>query len=157
MSHRSALATVAAISAAALGIAIATASAAPQQASLLIRHQVRGCHTWSVNGGPFKPSQSLTLQRGGSLKVTNNDVMPHTLVKTSGPSVRMTNLNSGMMGMGMHRSNVPGAMTHMGASTKVVFSKTGVYRFMTRAGEDYMEGMKTIGEDNVLHLKVTVS
>jgi len=59
--------------------------------------------------------------------------------------------------MGMRMSRVPRAMTHMGASTKVVFSKAGVYRFTTRAGEDYMSGMKTVGEDNVLRLRVTVS
>ena len=49
-------------------------------ASVVIRHQTRGCHAWSVNGGAFKARQSLTLQRGGTLVVTDNDVMPHKLV-----------------------------------------------------------------------------
>jgi hypothetical protein len=50
-------------------------------------------------------------------------------------------------------------MNHMSASVKVTFSKAGVYKLTTRAGEDYpsMKGMKTIGEDNVLRLTVKVS
>ncbi len=49
-------------------------------------------------------------------------------------------------------------MSRMGASVKVVFSKAGTYRFTTKAGEDYKGiNVKTIGEDNVLHLTVTVS
>ena len=30
------------------------------------------------------------------------------------------------------------------------FTKAGVYRFTTKAGEDYTKGIKTVGEDNVL-------
>ena len=40
---------------------------------------------------------------------------------------------------------------------KVTFSKAGVYKLTTKPGEDYMKGMKTIGEDNVLRLTVKVS
>ena len=110
-------------------------------ASLVIRHQMHGCHSWSVNGGPFKASQSITLRRGGSLTVTDNDVMPHTLVLTSGPALRIAHPKLG----------------HMGASLKITLTKPGVYHFTTKAGEDYMAGMKTIGEDNVLKLTVVVS
>jgi hypothetical protein len=39
----------------------------------------------------------------------------------------------------------------------VKFPAKGVYKLMTKAGEDYMEGMKTTGEDNVLRAIVTVS
>ena len=42
-------------------------------------------------------------------------------------------------------------------SPRVAFAKAGVYRFTTKAGEDYMKGVKTIGEDNVLRLTVQVS
>ena len=63
------------------GILAAIAAAAPKQASLVIRHQIRGCHSWSLNRGAYAPSQSLTLARGGSISVTNNDVMPHQLVE----------------------------------------------------------------------------
>lgn len=51
----------------------------------------------------------------------------------------------------------PGLMAHMGATVKVSFTRPGVYRFTTKAGEDYMPGVKTIGEDNVLRLTVRVS
>jgi plastocyanin len=126
----------------ALGLAgAASATSSPGHASLLIRHQVRGCHSWSVNGGAFKASQSISLRHGGWLAVTNNDVMPHTLVLTSGPSLRIAHPKLG----------------HMGASLKLTLTKPGVYHFTTKPGEDYMAGMKTIGEDNVLRLTVVVS
>jgi plastocyanin len=128
--------------AAALGLAgAASAASAPGHASLQIRHQLHGCHSWSVNGGTFKASQSITLRRGGSLTVTNDDVMPHTLVLTSGPALRIAHP----------------ALKRMGASLEVTLTKPGVYRFTTKPGEDYMSGVKTIGEDNVLRLTVVVS
>jgi plastocyanin len=126
--------------AAALAVA-AVSAAAPGTASLVIRHQTRGCHSWSLNGGPLKAKQSIALRHGGTLTVTDNDVMSHTLVRTSGPSLRIAHP---MLG-------------HMGASTKITFTKPGVYRFTTKAGEDYMAGVKTTGEDNVLRLTVVVS
>ncbi len=67
--------------------------------------------------------------------------MPHRLVLTSGPALRITNP----------------MLNHMGASLKVTFTKPGVYHFTTKAGEDYMSGVKTTGEDNVLRLTVVVS
>jgi plastocyanin len=135
--------------------ALAAPASAPAHASLLIRHQVRGCHTWSVNGGKFAASQQLVLPHGGTITITNNDVMSHKLVKLSGPAVRIKNLKTAM-GMGMHGAEGPGMMAHVGAKTQVTFTAAGTYRFTTRAGEDYMEGMKTIGEDNVLRLTVKV-
>ena len=48
-------------------------------------------------------------------------------------------------------------MARMGSRTKVTFGKAGIYKFTTKAGEDFMSGIKTIGEDNVLGLTVTVS
>jgi len=74
--------------AAALAVA-AVSAAAPGSASLVIRHQTRGCHSWALNGGPFKAKQSITLRHGGTLTVTDNDVMSHTLVLTSGPTLRI--------------------------------------------------------------------
>ena len=70
--------------------------------------------------------------------------MPHKLVKTSGPAIHVVGKPS---------------MNHMSASVKIAFSKAGVYKLTTKAGEDYpyMKGMKTIGEDNVLSLTVKVS
>lgn len=125
-----------------LGLAVvASAVAAPRHASVLIRHQTRGCHSWSVNGGAFKASQSITLRHGAVLAVTNNDVMPHTLVLKSGPSLRIAHPKLG----------------HMGASLTLTLTKPGVYHFGTKAGEDYTAGVKTTGEDNVLRLTVVVS
>ena len=132
-----------------LAVALVLASAAsaastPGHASVLIRHELRGCHTWSIDGGAFKASQSITLRYGGWFAVTNTDVMPHTLVLTSGPPVRIAHPTLG----------------HMGASLRVTLTRPGVYHFTTKAGEDYpmMAGMiKTIGEDKVLKLTVVVS
>ena len=131
-----------AVTAAALLAAGAAAAAPTQSASLVIRHQVRGCHTWSINGGTYKASQTLTLARGGQLTIRNNDVMPHKLVKLSGPALTFG----------------PAGMSHMGASLKVKFTHSGVYHFTTKPGEDYpaMAAMKTVGEDNVLRLTVRV-
>jgi plastocyanin len=126
----------------ALGLAgTASAASLPGHASLLIRHQMRGCHSWSANGGAFKVSQSVTLRHGGWLAVTNDDIMPHTLVLSSGPALRIAHPKLG----------------HMGASLKITLIKPGVYHFTTKPGEDYMAGMKTIGDDNVLKLTVIVS
>jgi hypothetical protein len=69
--------------------------------------------------------------------------MPHKLVKVSGPVAKF----------------VPGAMMNsVGEMSEIRFTKAGVYRFTTKAGEDYPGmAMKTTGEDNVLHLTVKVS
>ena len=129
---------------ASIAILVAAASAqAGSSASIVIRHQMHGCHAWSVNGSSYKPSQKLRIAHGTAVTVTNNDVMPHTLIKTSGPAVAIRHARMG----------------HMSATAKVVFTHAGVYKFKTRAGEDYpgMDGMKTIGEDNILRLTVKVS
>jgi plastocyanin len=115
---------------------------APANATVTIRHQLRGCHSWSVNGGAYSPTQKLTLARGGTVTFVNNDVMPQRLYQKSGPAVAV----HGDAGLG-----------HPGASVAVVFKQAGVYRFGTKPGEDYVKGIKTIGEDNVLRLTVTVS
>src|SRR5436190_7729650 len=120
----------------------AHAAKAPARATVMIQHQLHGCHAWSVNGGAFKAAQRTTLARGGTIKFVDNDVMPHTLVQTRGPKVTYVG----------HR-----AMRRMGASVSARFSQAGVYRFTTKVGEDYMPGVKTIGEDNVLRLVVTVA
>ena len=62
------LTSSAALLAAAL-TAASVASAVPGSASLVIRHQLHGCHSW------------LTL--------ANNDVMSHKLVEKSGPAVQL--------------------------------------------------------------------
>jgi hypothetical protein len=127
-------------------LAAALASAAPAHngphgTSITIRHQMRGCHAWSYDGGAYRPALRIGLPLGSQLRITNNDVMSHKLVQLAGPTVSY-------IGRPL--------LNHMGAAVRVSFLKTGVYRFTTRAGEDYMPGMKTIGEDNVLTLEVVV-
>jgi plastocyanin len=120
------------------------AAKAPVKSTITIRHQTKGCHAWSVNGGPYLATQrTTTLARGGTITFLDNDVMPHKLVQTSGPAVRY------------HGSP---AMRHMSASVRVTFGKAGVYRFTTKPGDDY-PGMaiKTIGEDNILRLTIKVA
>ena len=125
-------------------------------ALLTIRHQRAHCHTWSLNGGPFKAAQALSLTAGSSLTIVDDDVMPHRLIKLSGPAVTMRN-GTVMPMMGGYVSEVPGLMNHMGARTTVGFRSPGVYRFKTRAGTDFMPGIETTGKDNILTLTVRVS
>jgi hypothetical protein len=67
--------------------------------------------------------------------------MPHKLIQLAGPKAKL----------------VSPAMNHMSARAKIVFVKKGTYRFTTKAGEDYVKGITTIGNDNVLRLTVVVS
>jgi hypothetical protein len=132
--------SVLAVAGAVLAVA-APASSHENGPVLIIRHQTRGCHAWSLNNGAYQASQTVTLKRGVHLEIGDNDVMPHKLVKLAGPAVKF----------------VPGAsMSSVGAMVEIRFTKAGVYRFTTKAGEDYTKGIKTIGEDNVLKLKVVV-
>lgn len=129
-----------AISAATVSALAASAGAAPPSVQVVIRHQMRGCHTWSVDNNAYAAVQRLTVAPGTMFTFTDNDVMPHRLFLLSGPKVVLHGAN--MHTMGAH------------ASTQLVAK--GRYVFRTRAGEDYMQGMTTIGEDNVLRLIVTV-
>jgi len=124
-------------------------------ASLVIHHQTRGCHAWSLNGGAYLASQSVKLTRGSTLTVVNNDVMAHKLIKTSGPAVTMVKTGTAMHDMS-HEFHGSGVMAHTGAAMKVTFNKAGTYRFITKFGEDYMPVGETKGEDNVLKLRVVV-
>ena len=90
------------------------------------------------------------------MTITNNDVMPHTLIQTAGPKATIKLVKAAMGGMGMHGKIGPTTMGHMGATLRVDFSKAGTYKFTTKAGEDYMAGFATTGEDHVLRLVVTV-
>ena len=145
----------------------APAALAAPSATLTIHHQLRGCHAWSFNGGRDVVNQTLHMRAGGTLTVTNFDLMPHRLLQLVGPALQMRNLSgaSGMPMMGPGTSGMPmigsrraraGTMSGMGAATRVVFARPGLYRFTTKAGEDYMAGVKTVGPDNTLRLTVVV-
>jgi plastocyanin len=133
---------VTALAAAAGALIVASASAHTTAATVTIRHQTHGCHAWSLNSGPSKAALSVQLTRGATLAVKNNDVMPHKLVRTSGPAAQILTARMG----------------RVGATARVHFTKAGVYKFVTKAGEDYSwaSNMKTTGEDNVLRMTVTV-
>jgi hypothetical protein len=144
-----------------IGAASAATTTVQSSVPIQIRHQTAGCHAWSANGSPFRAALSVKLARGGTLTITDNDVMTHQLVRVSGPRVAYSLVNPGSMmnGAMMGTLKAPyaaGMMPHMGATLRVTFARAGVYTFRTAAGEDYMKGVKTTGEDNVLKLVVTV-
>ena len=152
----------------ALGAALATSALAsagtqksPKKAALIVHHLVRGCHSWSLNGGPLKVNQNIRLARGGFLTLTNNDLMAQELVQVKGPKVIETLLAPFGKSMVMADDDM-GAMAgkytlnHTGARVKVTFAKAGVYHFKLVDRGDYME-VKTIGPDHHPKLTVVVS
>jgi plastocyanin len=113
----------------------------PTSASATIEHVTKGCHTLALDGAPSSsPNVTVHLATGGVLNLQDNDVMPHQVVRLSGPQPSFTNA----------------AMNHMGARSSVTFPSAGTYVLSTKAGEDYTKGIETIGEDNTLHIKVVV-
>ncbi len=145
-----------ALSAAGIFAAVAPAKSAPSTHALVIHHQIHGCHSWAVDGGTYGVSRTVSLARGGSILVRNDDVMPHKLIKTSGAAVTITRVSSGTS-MGLKGTSAPAMLARMHSSARLTFAHAGVYRFTTRAGEDYMSGVKTTGDDNMLRLKVIVA
>ena len=149
-----------AVAAAAALAAVLTASvlAAPAAGNtLVITHQTKGCHIWALNGARPAVNQTIKLHPGQTLTIRNNDVMPHQLFKTSGSAVIMRLVAPGVMSTGMMKAPyAAGMMPHMASVLRVSFPKAGTYTLKTKAGEDYMAGVKTVGEDNVLRLKVVV-
>jgi plastocyanin len=123
-------------------MAVGAIAHGPSTATLTIRHQMRGCHTWAVAGGRSAPTQRLTLEEGSTLRVVNNDVMPHRFAQTRGA----------------HLQIVHARMSHVGARATVRFNERGVYKFTTKPGEDYagFQNMRTVGDDYTLRLTVTV-
>jgi plastocyanin len=125
-----------------LGAALATgAASSASHAKITIRHQTSRCHAWALGQGPYKARLFASIAVGGTITIKNNDVMSHRLIEKSGPKATI--------------SGSP-AMSHIGASATVKFPHAGTYVFTTKAGEDYMKGVETTGEDNVLILKVVV-
>ena len=133
---------VAALAACAAALLVSSASAHGTAATVTIRHQMHGCHAWSFEDGAYRATLNVQLKRGELLTIRNNDVMPHKLVRTSGPALKV----------------LTPAMKHMGATARVRFANAGVYKFKTKPGEDYSwaSHMETNGEDNVLRLTVTI-
>src|SRR5438477_52689 len=103
----SGLALVAGLATAAT-VDVYAATKAPLKAAIVIRHQVRGCHSWSLNGGTYRVALTARVARGGTITFTDNDLMPHKLIQKAGPAVRYVG---------------SAAMNHMSASVKVSFPK----------------------------------
>lgn len=127
---------------AATALVAVSQAAAGTPTTITISHQMKGCHMWQVGNANPRVSLSVTVKAGTTLRFVDNDVMPHRLIQQAGPKLILVRPN----------------MNRMSASTSVKLVHPGVYRFTTKAGEDYswVKSMKTIGEDNVLHLTVHV-
>jgi plastocyanin len=122
--------------------AVPATQALPTSVSATIEHVTKGCHTLAVQGAAkSSPNATIHLATGGVLKVQDNDVMPHQLYRVSGPTPSFTGAD----------------MARMGAHSSVTFPTAGTYVLSTKAGEDYMKGVKTTGEDNLLKLVVKVA
>ena len=157
MNKRMIMLTAAAFGAAGAFTSAGVAAGSATGASLVIRHQVKGCHEWSLNGGAYGATKTVKLSRGGTLSITDNDLMPHQLLKLSGPAISERLVKPGTPSMGkMKAPYAAGLMPHMGAMLRVTFNKPGVYKLRTKSLEDYMP-IKTVGEDNVLRVTVVVS
>ena len=145
-------------------IAIVVGAGAPAPAatpaktgSIVIRHQLRACHTWSLNGGAYRASLDVRLARGGSLTITNIDPMVHKLIQEAGSRVGMRTISHDHLNVvGLHKITGRGVMSHMGAAVTVTFPRAGLYRFTTKDLGDYFE-LKAVGEHNHLMLAVRVS
>jgi plastocyanin len=115
--------------------------ALPSSISATIEHATVGCHTLAVQGASKSaPHVTVKLATGGVLHLEDNDVMPHTVFRVSGPQATISGAD----------------MSHMGASSTVTFPAAGTYVLSTKAGEDYVKGIKTIGRDNTLKIRVVV-
>jgi len=137
-------------------IAVAAPAGAGNNVTINIRHQVVGCHSWAIGSGAYGAFKTLTVVPGTTITFTNHDLMPHALKELAGPRVTMRNLATPMMGMGLKGPFAAGMMGHMASATRITLTKSGSYVFTTKPGEDYISGVKTKGEDNVLKLVVTV-
>lgn len=133
---------VASIALAATALVFTSVASAHAPQTVTIRHQMRGCHTWSFAKGPYKATLKIRVDQDATLRFVNNDMMPHKLLQVAGPKAAIARAN----------------MNHLGAVAVLMFPRAGTYKFKTKAGEDYpaMGEMKTIGEDNVLRLTVVV-
>jgi plastocyanin len=125
-----------------VAIAASPASAAGVR-TITITHVMRGCHAWDLGHGAMKPRMSLTVKRGTVIRFVNNDVMPHRLVRLSGPKVELRGAN----------------VNRMAASASARLVKPGSYRFKTVFGAFFPWAASMaakIKKMNALQLTVTV-
>lgn len=107
-----------------------------------ITHVAHGCHAWLVpSARNATPSATMTVRRGATVTITNNDLMPQLLIERRGPAMSLGTPD----------------MNHMASTTSLHFVRAGTYVFGTSAGEDYVKNVVTVGPDNVLRLTVRVA
>lgn len=97
---------------------------------------------WQLGDGKLTANLTVALKAGTMLRFVNDDIMPHRLIQSGGPKLKLVHPN----------------MNQLSAVSTVKLTRKGTYRFTTRAGEDYkiFASHRTIGEDYVLHLTVHV-
>lgn len=123
-------------------LAVSTAGASPQvpkKASLTIVHVQKGCHVFTSAAGTAA-ALKLSIARGSTVTVLNQDVDGWTLIERAGPA-KFTSQALKLSDRAVFK-----------------FAKPGVYTFATKSFE--LKGMpeaKTVGPDNVLRLTVRVS
>jgi hypothetical protein len=130
---------------AALALATAASAGSARLLRVTIRHQDEGCHAWSVDGGPYRAAQTVTLPAGGVIDFMNDDLMTHRLVQLAGPRLTMPPT---MLQSTFHH---PG-----GGNVSVRFAAAGTYRFRTVDGAEGDKPVDTTGAMNVLRLTVRV-
>lgn len=84
-----------------------------QSPILVIRPEVVGCHSWSLNGGTYQVEHTLRMREGDSLQIVNRDICTHTLVKTAGGSVTLGNFETetpNSLGLAENASDVTALM-----------------------------------------------
>jgi hypothetical protein len=109
--------------------------------TVTIRHQMKACHAWSFDGGPYRGSLRMHVDPATFVRFSNDDMMPHRLVQLSGPKVRIKGAN----------------MSRMGAKAQFLLGGRGVYRFRTFAGKEYAWAPPdATGPDHALRLTVVV-
>ena len=146
MSQKKRIRRLAAALAAAAG-AVIVASASAHTTAATHHHSppdARPVDSRSLSNGPLQGGAvAHGSSRGATLTVKNNDVDAAQARPAHQAPPR--------------RSSRP-RMGRVGATARVHFTKAGVYKFKTKAGEDYSwaSHMMTTGEDNVLRLTVTV-
>ena len=130
---------------AALALAGMATAGGARVARITIRHQDLGCHAWSVDGGPYRATQTVALPAGGVIDFMNDDLMTHRLVQLAGPKLAMPPT---MLQSTFHH---PG-----GGNVSLRFTAAGTYRFRTIDGDDADKPVDTAGAENVLRLTVHV-
>lgn len=128
------------VGAAALAVSTAGASTqVPKKASLTIVHVQKGCHVFTGAAGTAA-ALKLSIARGGSVTVLNQDIDGWTLIEKAGPA------------------KFTSQALKMNDRAVFKFAKPGVYTFATKSFDwKGMPEAKTIGPDNVLRLTVRVS